>query len=316
MATSKLKKILGGTIVALAALSTAGYLAADHYKHDLYNAAIGKQAEAANISKHTVTIGDIEFSYLENELKGKKPTLLLVHGFGAFKENWLGFSMPLKDNFHLVMIDLPGHGETTTDFKTNYDLDLQVERLHRFTTQVIGQPFHMAGSSMGGAISALYAATYPADVLSATLIDPGFINDVKSELDGYLDKGVHPLIVSNAQDFEFMIDFSMAQKPFMPWPMSEVSMLKMADRKALNDKIWQDLTGEHNYDLKEAISRIESPTLIMWGEKDRVIHPGNAEIYKRLIPNSKVHLFENVGHAPMIEIPEQSALVLKNFIEG
>lgn len=145
-------------------------------------------------------------------------------------------------------------------------------------------------------------------------MDPASITDIESEFGQLLKKGNgNPLIVETPEEFAFMIDFAMSKPPFMPWFMADVATVKMAQRKSLNDKIWADITGDHDFNFKNEIARIKAPTLISWGKEDRVLHYKNAFIFDKLIANSKLHIFEGVGHAPMLEVPQLSAKILMEF---
>ena len=303
-----MKKLLLSLCLFVVIASAGIYVGGMYYRYDIYQAAMDHLATEANTVKKQAQIDGVDISYLENDQQGKKPTLVFIHGFGAYKENWLLLSGLLKNDFHIITLDLPGHGESSIDLNSNYDIDIQVKTLHSFMSSISDKPFHIAGNSMGGAITALYAATYPQDVLSAILLDPGFINDVKSEYDEYLSKGENPLIPDSVDDFPFLVDFVMEKAPFSPFPITAVSAEKMVGRLEANKKIWIDIfESEHNYDFKNELTRIKAPTLVAWGRQDRVLSAGNAPIFKSLIPNSKIHIFENIGHAPIIEVPMKSA---------
>ena len=298
---------------SLAFVTAAAYGLLDRYKMEVYQGALQLQADAAGLQPRQINVAGFDWVYLENGLKGQKPTLLLVHGFGASKENWLDLSRHLKDDFHLVLVDLPGHGETSFDPAQKYDLDDQVQRLHAFTQAIGISQFHMIGNSMGGGISALYAGTYPGTVASTILLNPAGIFDVRSEFDGYLDQGHNPLIVEDEEDFQFLVSFVMEQQPFIPWPISAASTEKLRQKKAVNDQIFADLTGAHDFVFKDVITHISNPTLIVWGKQDRVLAAGNAAEFQRLIPASKVALLEGVGHVPMMEIPAETATLVRDF---
>jgi abhydrolase domain-containing protein 6 len=298
---------------SLAFVTAAAYGLLDRYKMEVYQGALQLQADAAGLQPRQISVAGFDWVYLENGLKGQKPTLLLIHGFAASKENWLDLSRHLKDDFHLVLVDMPGHGETSFDPAQEYDLDDQVQRLHAFTQAIGISQFHMIGNSMGGGISALYGGTFPGQVASIILLNPAGIFDVKSEFDGYLDQGQNPLIVEDEEDFAFLVSFAMEQQPFIPWPLSAASTIKMRERKAVNDQIFADITGAHDFVFKDVITRISNPTLIVWGKQDRVLAAGNAAEFQRLIPASKVALLDGVGHAPMLEIPLETAALVRDF---
>lgn len=311
-----MKKILSGALLLLAISALGGYFYVSQNKQAIYDLATNLGAEKAGLTSKVVTINNHDIHYLENGLKATKPTMLMVHGFGAFKENWIKLAIELRNDFHIISIDLPGHGDSDYHQHVNYDIDQQATMIHEFGKQVIGRPFYMVGNSMGGSITALYAATYPKDIKAALLLDPGHITDIKSPFNLQLENGVHPLIVETIDEFHNLVDFSMEQPPFMPWPMAEISTLKMSERKHKNEKIWVDITKNPSYNFKAEIKNIEAPTLIAWGKEDRVLHYKNAYIFDQLIPNSTVKIFDNVGHVPMLEIPKITARTLIDFINS
>jgi pimeloyl-ACP methyl ester carboxylesterase len=289
--------------------------AANHYKFEIYNAAISFEADKSdlNAKQASISIGDI--SYYENKQTLDKPSVLLVHGFGAYKENWLRFSRYFKDDFHVVIVDLPGHGESVKGLDLSFTIENQVAWLNEFTQKIGLKDFHMAGNSMGGAITALYAGTYPEQVLTATLIDPAGVNKHTAVIAEYLAKGINPLVVKKPSDFGKLMDFALEQKPFIPWPITEVSGLRAIALKEVNEKIWADMQVGLTDAFQENLINIKAPTLIQWGEQDRVINYKNMEVFDALIPESTAHLLAGVGHAPMVEVPQESASLMIAYIE-
>jgi abhydrolase domain-containing protein 6 len=296
-------------------IALAYYFAASAYKNEMYDGAMAMEASLSHLEKKQLQIADGTISYLESASEGKKASILLVHGFGAYKENWLRFARPFND-YHVVILDLPGHGASFKRSELHYDFPHQVAWVHEFAEKVGLQHFHMAGNSMGGGITALYAATYPNEVLSATLIDPAGIHDFRAVLQDYLDKGENPLVVQNTADFNRLMDFALEQKPFVPWPITEVAAERAKVLKPLHDKIFAEFNAPDGFNFKETISKITAPTLIMWGQEDRIINYKNADVFATLIKGSKTDIMPGVGHAPMIEVPRQAAAQMLSLIEA
>jgi pimeloyl-ACP methyl ester carboxylesterase len=67
-------------------------------------------------------------------------------------------------------------------------------------------------------------------------------------------------------------------------------------------------------DTPERVARIGVPTLLMWGDRDRWIAPEQVDLWKRDLPGLQVRVYAGVGHVPMEEIPERSALDALNFL--
>lgn len=146
----------------------------------------------AGLSEHSVQVDNLEIAYLEGGSE-KNPTLLLIHGFGADKDNWLRFARPLTERYHVVALDLPGFGDSSKPQQASYDVGTQAERVANFAAAIGVRRLHLAGNSMGGHIAALYAARHPEQVLSLALIDnAGVMPARKSELFEDLERGENP----------------------------------------------------------------------------------------------------------------------------
>ncbi len=285
-------------------------------KYSLYEQAISHEEKKAGLCLKTIEAGGKSISLLESERGENKPSIVLVHGFAANKENWIRFASHLTDTFHVVAMDLPGHGDSVKDFNLHYDFSDQVVYVNETLTQLNIKKFHMAGNSMGGAIAALYAVAYPEQVESLFIIDPAGIFFYDCELTRRLAKGENPLIVTCDEDFYQLMDFALEEKPYIPWPVTSVMAEKAIANEAINRKIFSDFHGEHTYSFEDEIKKITAPTLILWGVEDRIIDVRNASIFKQLIPHSQVVILEGVGHAPMIEVPEKSAKIYMDFISS
>jgi pimeloyl-ACP methyl ester carboxylesterase len=307
---------LTGFVVSVALLGAMLFGLGNVYKYEIYQAAINFEADLSDLKEKDIDISIGEIVYFENSQVDKKPSVLLVHGFGANKENWLRFSRSFKEDYHVVAVDLPGHGKSLNSFDLNYSLENQVAWLHEFTQSIGLKTFHLAGNSMGGAISALYAVTYPEQVTSATLIDPAGIHDFRSVMQDLIDEGNNPLVVEDTKGFNELMDFALEQRPFIPWPITEVSAEHAKALKPLHNKLWKDMQQGQGESFKPLLEKIRVPTLVQWGEQDRVINYKNIEVFKTLIPSVKTHVWPNVGHAPMVEIPNESAELMLSHIQG
>ncbi len=306
------KQLIQLSLICVFALSAG----CSSFKHTLYGWAMDLELGRADLTRKEVVVNQRNLVYLEGEQKAGQETVLLIHGFAANKENWVRFAGNFSDRYHVVALDLPGHGESFKDLSIRYDIDDQVKFVHDFAQSIGLKRFHIVGNSMGGAIAALYSATYPEQVRTATLIDPGGLSDRKSELSKQLSKGLNPLVVRKPGDMDRLMDFALEKRPFIPWPVTSVMEEKSIANATINDKIFKDIVvNHHDYDFKAALSNIKAPTLILWGKQDRAISVENAEIFEQLIPTSKKVLFDGVGHAPMIEIPEESAKIFVAFIQ-
>lgn len=285
-------------------------------KYSIYEKAMNHERSKAGLELKTIEAGGKTISLMESERGNDKPTIILVHGFTANKENWIRFAAYLTETYHVVAMDLPGHGDSVKDFNLQYDFSDQVIYVNEIVSCLNIEKFHMAGNSMGGAISALYAVAFPEQVQSLFLIDPAGIHRYDCELTRRLAEGSNPLIVTCDDDFYELMDFALEEKPFIPWPVTSVMAEKSAANEAINRKIFADFHGIHASSFDDEIKKITAPTMILWGAEDRIIHVDNASVFNQLIPNSQTIVLEGIGHAPMIEVPEKSAKLYIDFINS
>jgi len=206
------------------------------FKYSIYETALNYEYGKADLSVKHLALNGKSIALLESPADPTKPNIVLIHGFGANKENWVRFAAHLTENYHVVAIDLPGHGESSKDLDLRYDIDDQVGYVHEILKELKIQRFHLAGNSMGGAISSLYAATYPEEVLSLWLFNPGGIYTYESEFNRLVKEGKNPLIVNNTDDFDQLMDFAMEKKPFIIWPITSVMAEKALKKQSNKSK--------------------------------------------------------------------------------
>lgn len=288
-------------------------------KHSLFEMGVGVERSLSDLDKKAVQVNDYNWVYLESSDNHDKPVVVLLHGFAAEKDNWTRMARFL-DEYHVIAPDLPGHGETTFIQDDFYGFDQQSLRLAEFINALGLTKFHLVGNSMGGGIAALYAYRHPSKVVSLSLIDAvGFYGDEPSELQRIIDaKEPNPLIVRSEEDMTRLMHFAMEQVPFLPWPATDVLADRAMAREHANDHIFQHIyqeaeTARYSGGFKHVFQKLAMPTYVVWGEEDRVLHVSSVDKFFEFTPRVQVDVLPNVGHAPMLEVPEITANLLDAF---
>ncbi|MFT6121706.1 MAG: pimeloyl-ACP methyl ester carboxylesterase [Oleiphilaceae bacterium] len=314
-----MKKLLlcFGFIIAVIA---SFHLVSNHYRYEFYDWAIDFEASKAELvsktSRYPLVHGQQDFTYFESPKRAGQESIIMLHGFSASKENWLRFSSHLYQKYHIIALDLLGHGANKQDFSQSYSVESQVEYVRQVALKLGLDKFHLVGNSMGGAISSLYAATHPQHVLSATLISPAGVHDIPSKMDELLEEGINPLIALNEDDFVNVVNFVMEEPPFIPAAIIRVEAEKAASRTKINQRIFEDLHADIKKGFEVKLKQIQAPVLIIWGDQDRAINAANIDKYAALIPNAKKRVLKDIGHLAMIEAPEVTALAVLDFFEA
>lgn len=258
----------------------------------------------AGLARKEITLPNGQhYVYMEG---GTGEPLMLLHGFGADKDNFTRIAHWLTPHYHVIVPDLLGFGESSHPFDADYSPAAQVERLHQFAQALGVGALHLGGSSMGGQISMAYAIKYPLEVRSLWLLDPaGIWSAPKSELARLvLEQGRNPLIAKNEDEFANTFSFVMSDPPFIPRPMLNVIAQGQINNVALAQKIFDQIA---TYSVEAEVASLGTPTFIVWGDQDRAISVGTAEILHKLIPHSQLSIMHGLGHLPMVERPQQCA---------
>lgn len=284
-------------------------------RQTLYDNAMDWERSGAGLEASSIRVGELDIAYLSNAEPVDGETIVLVHGFGANKDNWTRLAAELTDEFNVFAIDLPGHGDSSKPLDLGYGFEDQVSHLSKILKALNIEKAHMMGNSMGGAITALYAATHPDQIHSAVLFNPAGIFEYDSELVAMVMEGDNPLIPKEEGDFKRLIDFAMEKKPFAPWPIYDVMEERAIANHEVNEVIFAAIRDSgYEQTFRQTISDIKAPVLVIWGKEDRVINYRNAEVFVEQIPDARKVLLEGVGHAPMVEVPEESAELFREFL--
>ena len=253
----------------------------------------------------TLRGGDFEAEVLKD---GSGPPLLYLHG-AIGQKGWAPFLDSLAQKFTVFAPYLPGYSKSTGLDKLDDVTDLTLYQFELLDALGVSKA-HVVGHFLGGMIAAEMAALSPSYVDRMVLAAPtGTWRDSEPVAD---------LLAMTADEL---------QKDL--WSSASSSMsLSTADfeansslKAALASDRMQDLTAAGKFlwpipdrGLKRRAYRIKAPTLILWGENDRIIPPVYAEDFANLIPGSQVSVLPNAGHLLMIERAEVFAGAVADFL--
>ncbi len=303
-------KKLSILLISFLALLIVFYVATPSDK--LFELGISAERSIAGLSTNSVNISQGNVVYWEG---GEGETLLLLHGFGANKDNWNRIAPHLTSHYRLIAIDLPGFGESIRNHSVDYTINNQVSWLSEIIEQLGIQQFHIAGNSMGGYIAGNYAAINPDKVLSLWLINAlGVASAPASEMFNNIAQKQRPVVLASTTDeYHQLMDFVFHNPPYIPELFIEILAQQAKTDFLLHAKIFEDIHNSEDFvvdfssPLEQALANFDKPVLVTWGDKDRVLHPEGAFELGQSIPLSQVNVMENVGHLPMIESPKLTA---------
>ena len=262
-----------------------------------------ERQRAGLIRKEFVLPDGMRYVYLEG---GQGEPLMLLHGFGADKDNFTRIARFLTPNYRLIVPDHIGFGESAHPPQADYAPATQATRLHILAQALGVKRLHLGGNSMGGQIAMTYAVLYPTEVASLWLLDPaGVWSAPPSELEKTIAKTEHnPMLIKTEDEFAQLITLVMNDPPFIPPPMRNVLARERIKNYDLEARIFAQIRADS---VEARVTGLTTPTLIVWGDQDRALNVATADILHKLMPNSRVVIMRGIGHLPMMERPRQSA---------
>ena len=248
--------------------------------------------------------------------------IVLLHGTGSSLHAWEGWGQALNARRRVIRYDLAGFGLTGPSPDGTYALDSDVRLLVAILDQLGVARCVLGGNSLGGAIAWRTALAHPARVEKLILVDAGGYPPHATSIPlGFWLARLARLPFFGAL-LEHILPRSLVEQGFRsiygdPSKVTQEQIdrsvaltLRAGNRRALLARAQQRRTGI----LAERIPELKLPTLILWGGRDRLIPPEDAERFHREIAGSTLAMFEDLGHAPEEEDPARTVAAVKRFL--
>ncbi|WP_420456002.1 alpha/beta fold hydrolase [Rubrivirga sp.] len=271
----------------------------------------------AGLERRTLRLDDgREIVYLDTGTD--LPPLVAVHGIGASKDHWPRLAALVADRVRVVAPDLPGFGES--DVTGDLSMVGQAQAVVAFLDALGLDRVHLAGSSMGGRVVAEVAHRHPDRLRSLWLLAPaGAEGDRPSEMiEGFFAGEGVPLFARTPAEYEASVAFTMRRPPPIPRPALRVLAAESAEAYDHTVQVFLDMSWEFAFgpSTEALLAGLDVPTLISWGELDRVLHPSGAATIAAGMPDATVRTMSGVGHLPMLEAPDETAEVFRAFLSA
>jgi abhydrolase domain-containing protein 6 len=304
-----MKKFLIAVLVIIVALVACYYAFPEKVAGYMTDAA----RSYAGLTKKEIKIDDHNIVYLEG---GKGPTILLLHGYTANKDAWIMLAPYLTKNYHVVIPDLPGYGESSMIEKDSYDLSNQMSRLHKFIQALELKKFHIMGNSMGGLFAGTYAVRYPDEVISVGLFDAAGVTSLeKSLVFKMAEKGENPLLLKDSNDMPRWAALLFVKPPSLPYPIKKVMIKTALANRQFYEKERKEIFPDFS-SLEKDLPKIKAPALILWGDQDKVVDISSVPVFEKGLKNHKTVIIKDCGHVPMMEKPQETATQYIDFIKS
>lgn len=223
---------------------------------------------------------------------GKGQPLLFMHGAAT----WHGFdfSRGWISQFEVIIPYHPGFGpsEANNAFTT---VDHYVSHYQDLAEALGLSSFHLVGFSLGGWIAAHFAAKHSSQVDRLVLIAPAGLEVID-----------HPQAdlstIAPEEILEYLVNDVSTLGPYLPTGEdAEFAAMREKEGNSVAGLLRDGTLNRPN--MPQVLQTISSPTLLIWGMKDRLIPPGQGAAWQQLISGASLKVFPNAGHLVLDESP-------------
>jgi pimeloyl-ACP methyl ester carboxylesterase len=265
--------------------------------------------------KQTVQLPDGETLAYISMGDPKGPAVVLVHGYTDNARDWVPLIPYLSKRFHLILVDLRGHGRsskpdccyTLPDFA--YDIVLLLDHLGVQKADIVGH-------SLGSMIAQVFAENWPERTRKVVLISstggpPPGAAPQKPQFD--FAAQIRQLKEPLDPDSPFMVAWWDSPTPVDP----DFIRRQRRDAAGIPLRVWLAILDQglgDASDLQRTLPRLKAPTLLIWGSADPIMEPAVRTTLRDALPHAQVKIFQGLGHNPFWEDPRACAAVLNPFL--
>jgi pimeloyl-ACP methyl ester carboxylesterase len=269
--------------------------------------------------------------------------VLYVHGLGGASTNWTDLAGLLAVRLDGWALDLPGFGRSRPPARGGYGLARHTRAVVDVLEHVVaapgpgaGRPVHLVGNSLGGLVSLLVAARRPELVATLSLVSPAMpVLRPPASMDRAVALLLLPGIATLAERRMAGVPPEVTLQGLLRMCFGDPSRVAPERLEQAVEELreragqpWADralvrtMRGLMTSYLRvgrsaawSAARRVRCPTLVLWGDRDRLVDPRLAPRLAAAVPGARLLVLEGVGHVAMLEAPEVAARAVLGLVE-
>jgi pimeloyl-ACP methyl ester carboxylesterase len=255
---------------------------------------------------------------------GEGPAVVLLHGLGATKLSWMPLLPPLAERFRVVVPDLPGHGESSKP-RGSYTPSFFAGVIRRLLDAIHVERAVLIGNSMGGRIAVEVAARAPSRVAGLVLLGPAtaglpfpyyarLLRLVPTEF-GALPMPMRRRLVLRGIRQLFATPDRLPGNAYLAGADEFIRVYRSGRARVALLAAVRGLMRDRPDLFWDAARRVAAPTLIVHGDRDRLVPLRLSEVLASTLPRAELVRLPGVGHVPQFEAPEMTTGLVRSFLE-
>lgn len=275
-----------------------------------------------------VEIGDGVTVHLRDEGPRDAPAIVLLHGSNADIYTWQPWAEDLRKDYRVIRFDQVGHGLTGADPASDYSRANYAADVLEVADALGLDSFILGGNSMGGKHALAAAVAYPDRVAGLVLVDSSGPPITEEDDDDDDDGGNIGFAIAMTPGINRIAEQITPRSLIKQSLEQSVSIQSVVTEEAV-DRYWELLRYPGNraatmarfsspYDplTKEEIASIAAPTLILWGEEDRLIPVSAARWLDEAMPDTELTIYPGIGHLPQEEAPQATLKRVRQWLKN
>ncbi|MBI2452825.1 MAG: alpha/beta hydrolase [Parcubacteria group bacterium] len=257
------------------------------------------------LKEQNLQLQDIQVHYKE---AGQGDALLILHGWGASSESWVLLQRALsKEGFRVIAIDLPGFGRSNPP-ATVWGVQDYSNFIEQFVRAIGIRQFFLLGHSFGGQIAISFSVQHQELVKKLILCAPAGIRRPLGAREKLL------FVFSKILALALLVVPSQSLKN--RFRAAAYRLMRRSDYFKAEGVMSEVMRRVIREDLFSIFSQVRVPTLIVWGDDDRMVPVEDAYVLAREIPHSAVEIIPGAGHSPHLKTPEKLSELVTKFLKS
>jgi 2-hydroxy-6-oxonona-2,4-dienedioate hydrolase len=260
-------------------------------------------------------IGDVTTRIFTAGTEGRP--VMFVHGFGAKADRWkLNMDPIAAAGFRAYAFDLPGHGFASKSDNAPSTVPEYSDFLGKVMDHLEVSNAVLVGTSLGGAVVASFAAQHPDRVEALVFVGSMGLVPIGEEIRSRIRAGSanQTLEAMQAKFKNIIADQSkvtveMVEEEFHTnnSPGAAAALIKVG--RYIGEKLDDDVVGQK-------IASLNKPTLLVWGDEDKVVPLAFGRAAREILPNSRLCILEGTSHTPYYERFSEFNAAILDFMSG
>ncbi len=285
----------------------------------------GEAVKASLFHSRTVRIHGHDVSY---RMAGEGPTVLLIHGIAGSSTTWRAVMPALAEHYTVIAPDLLGHGQSAKP-RGDYSLGAYASGIRDLLTVLEKERVTLVGHSLGGGVAMQFAYQFPEWAERLVLVASGGLGKEVSPLlkavtlpgaEYVLPLLLHPRIreaaewpgtVAKRVGWHPGVNLTEVWRSYTTLTDRHAQMAFVNTVRSVIDVAGQRVSAHDRLYLASAV-----PTLIVWGDHDRIIPVAHAYRAAEAIPGARLEILEGAGHFLPWRDADRFLAVLEDFLKS